>query len=276
MSAQPREITLTTMSRAHLLTLALPLALPAVLLTACSSTSQAPDTVAPDFTPGQGQLKAGTNVYPAGPYGISVGSSIANYDFLGFANAVVSHDANNLQPVQLADFYNPHVDDATYTPVDAAHDDRLFPPGSALGAGQPKPRVLLIDVGSVWCPPCNDEAKTVLPAQHAKYAKCGGGILEMLADGPTPGTAATPAQLVAWTTKYKVDFPSALDPASKLNALFSQDAFPANIIVDTRTMKIVESINGEPDPTDTAKGGGADFWKLYEKTLNNPTCLAGG
>ena len=48
--------------------------------------------------------------------------------------------------------------------------------------------------------------------------------------------------------------------ALKLAALFQADAFPANMIIDLKTMKIVDVIAGVPEE------GGA-FWKAYEKLL---------
>ncbi|GAC1569774.1 MAG: hypothetical protein NVS3B20_00840 [Polyangiales bacterium] len=242
-------------------------ALPFLLIfaSALACSAKGSDVAAPTFTPGQGQAKAGNDHYPAGPYGVAEGSVINDFDFLGFTNSVAQRDPNALEPIRLAHFYNPHVDDATYAALDADHDDRLFPPGSPYGAGKPKPRALLLDVSSVWCPPCNEEAKTVLPAKRLKYSACGGEFLQQLADGITPGVAATPKNLVAWTTRYQIDYPAVIDPSSKLQSLFQQDAFPANIIVDTRSMKVVKSMNGVPNNA---------FWGLYEKTLNNASCLA--
>lgn len=224
------------------------------------------DHAAPGFASGQGQPKIGTVAYPAGPYGISKGSVVENYQFLGFANASVMNDPAAMQNVMLADFYNPHADDPTYAPADASTDDRLYGPDSPYGAGTPKPRVLLIDVASVWCPPCNEEAKTTLPGKHLKYKPCGGEFLLQLADSATPGVAALPADLVRWDNRYKVDYPSSLDPSSKLAALFSQDAFPSNLIIDTRTMKIIDVEAGIPP---------ASFWTKYEATMNAPACLSG-
>lgn len=219
------------------------------------------DNHAPVFPPDQGQPQKGTASYPAGPYGIGKGSIITNYKFVGYANSQAVSDS--LQAIQLADFYNPHADDATYAPASDAEDDRLFPEGSPYGAGTKKPKALLIDVASVWCGPCNEEAKSVLPSLYAKYKPCGGEFLLQLADGPNPGTPATQSNLYSWTFKYKVDYPATIDPSYKLGQLFDANAFPANMLIDTRTMTIVEVIAGVPD---------AAFWKQYAKVLNDPAC----
>jgi hypothetical protein len=227
----------------------------------CNSEAP-PPTYAPDFPADQGQPAKGSEAYPAGPYGIGKGSIIANYQFVGFINFQAEN--GSMQAISLADLYNPHADDESYTPTDPSQDDRLFPAGSLYGEGAKKPKAVVIDVASVWCGPCNQEAKSVLPGLHAKYKPCGGEFLLQLADGPNPGTAATPKNLYTWTTKYNVDYPATIDPTYKLGALFDANAFPANMIIDTRTMTIVEVIAGVPD---------AGFWAKYEKIINDPACL---
>ncbi len=199
---------------------------------------------APEFQEGQGQAPNGSIAYAVGPYGVSKGSTIANYQFVGFVNAMASKDG--FQIIQLADFYNP-------TGAD------VYPEGSPYGAGNPKPKALLIDVASVWCGPCNQEADTVLPGKYATYHPQGGEFLLQLADGPTPGDPAVGKNLTNWVTKYEVNYPATIDPSYKLGALFDADAFPANFIINTRNMQIVEVIAGVPDAT---------FWTKFQKVID--------
>lgn len=199
---------------------------------------------APPFQEGQGQDANEGAVYPAGPYGIEKGATIANYQFIGFPNPTV--DKGELREVQLADFYNPTGTDS-------------FPTDSLYGA-RPKPIVVLLTVSASWCAPCQYEAEFVLPGLHEKYAPMGAEFLFNLADGPTPGKPAEVKHLVSWTTKYDTAWPSWVDPSYKLGALFESDAFPANIIIDTRTMEIVEIIAGVPE----ADG---PFFDTFEEVL---------
>lgn len=201
---------------------------------------------APDFPANSGQPANGEAAYPPGPYGISQGSIIANYEFMGFPDPMANN--TELVRIQLADFYNPTGTD-------------VYPEGSPYGAGKPKPKALLIDVASVWCGPCNEEAKSVLPVKHAELQPLGGEFLLQLADGPYSGTAATSKNLTNWTTKYDSGYPSAIDPTYKLAALFDSNAFPANMIINTRTMKIETVISGVPSDA---------FWTKFEKVLNTP------
>jgi hypothetical protein len=218
----------------------------AIALTGCSQADLVKPIPAPEFAAGQGQPPNGTEAYAAGPYGINKGSVIANYQFVGLANEQLDHGASGMHIIQLADFYNP-------TGAD------VFPADSPYGAGEKKPKVLLIDVASVWCGPCNEEAQTMLPPKYADYSTRGGEFLLQLADGPTPGTPATPKNLYSWAEKYRVNFPATIDPSYQLGSLFQQDAFPANFIIDTKTMQIVDALSGEPP---------SSFWSHYETYLD--------
>jgi hypothetical protein len=209
----------------------------------CSSPAPAPT---PSFVDTTGQAPSAA-AYPSGPYGIGVGSVVPDFEFLGYPNASV--DATDRVAIHLSDFSNPHAFDKTYVPGPDG-DDRLFPATSGYAqAGKAKPTVLLVDIASVWCVPCNEEAKTVLPAQHAKYVPCGGEFLLDLHDSNTPGITATFTNLTGWTKSYQVNFPAVIDPAYKLDALFQVDAYPNNVIIDTTTMKVVEAFAGEAIPT---------------------------
>jgi hypothetical protein len=202
--------------------------------------------------------------YPKGPYDISKGAIIENFQFIGYANSQLFN--TSLQDIALGDFYNPHGRDPSYEPTGEDDDDRLFPKGSQYGELGPKPTVLALNMASVWCGPCNQEAKTELPPRYAKYKPCGGEFLLQLADGPTVGTPATETNLINWTKKYGVAYPSTIDPSYQLGSLFQADAYPANIIIDTTSMKIVEVITGVPSES---------YWDKFEQLLRDPSCPGG-
>jgi hypothetical protein len=205
---------------------------------------------APQFPDDTGQAAFAPS-YPEGPFGIQEGSVIRNYQFIGFVNAM--EFSEGLQPIALSDFYNPT-------------GDETFPEGSPYGAGKAKPKALLINVGSVWCPPCNAEADEMLPGKYREYKPRGGEFLMQLADGRDPSIPANSVDLGRWTTKYKVDYPATIDPTYKLGALFTADAFPANMIIKTADMTIVRVIAGTPDPDPTQP---PDFWATFEDVLDS-------
>lgn len=220
------------------------LAIGAVLLAGCGE--EADWSLAPGFPEGTGQEPLGAKAYPPPPYGVAEGSVITSYRFVGFPNA--QKDSSNLQEIELAEFYNPT-------------GDGVYEEGSVMEIGAPKPTVLLLTVSAVWCGPCIYEADKVFPGLYKDYKPQGGEFFVQLADGPTPGKAATAKSLSAWTEKYGVDYPMAIDPSYQLGALFEADAFPANMIIDTRTMRIIEITTGAPEP-------GSSFWKTYENVMN--------
>lgn len=216
-----------------------------VCLAGCGQADEEEDVApTPDFPEGQGQLRSGGVLYPAGPYGISKGSIIANYQFVGFGNPLAYSDS--MQLIQLADFYNPTGTDVF--PADTPYAGK---------AGKPKPTALLIDVSASWCVPCQNEAKDVLPVKYAEYQPQGGEFLLQLAEGPS-GDPATAKNLSAWTGKYDVDYPATIDPTFKISALFDGGFFPTNIIINTRTMQIVRVSAGGPDNL---------FWSKFEAVI---------
>jgi hypothetical protein len=208
------------------------------------------------FAPDQGQTPLARLAYPEGATGVGKGSIIQNFVFVGYAN---KQDNTGLQYIQMADFYNP------------TGDGKFTEENPSFKLGAEKPKALLIDVASVWCVPCNMEAHYALPDLHNKYAP-GGEFLLTLADSNTPGEPATTKNLNQWTTKYLVDYPATIDPSYKLGMLFDQDAFPTNMIIDTRTMKIVEVIAGTPGGFDNSTPPkfvpDPGFWNTFQKVID--------
>ncbi len=202
------------------------------------------------------------DAYPEGPYAVAKGSVVPNYRFSGFPNALA--DSSAMREITFGDFYNPHAGDPDYHPASDEEDDRLFPPGSPYGAGTKKPTGMLVDIASVWCAPCNDEAKNLLPGLYARYKPCGGEIFFQLIEAASPGTLAAEKQLKTWTKVYKVDYPAMIDPLKQLQNLYQSGSYPNAAVIDTRTMRMVEVVQGVPDDS---------FWAAFEAQLD-PACLA--
>jgi hypothetical protein len=148
------------------------------------------------------------------------------------------------QVVQLADFYNPT-------------GEEKFPAGSPYGEG-PKPRALLVNVSALWCAPCKEEARSTLPARYAELGPLGAEFFVVLAEGGQPGSTVTWSNLLSWTDAFHLNYPAAIDPNGHLGALFPASAYPANMIVDTRTMKIAYVVTGAPDEA---------FWSGFRSLL---------
>ncbi|MCC6527320.1 MAG: TlpA family protein disulfide reductase [Polyangiaceae bacterium] len=185
--------------------------------------------------------------YPDGPYGVGIGDVISPFVFRGYVRPEVDKGEAHRVIFGLPDFYS--------------GEEALFPPGSPFGAGNPKPVALLVNVGAVWCTPCQYEASKILPGEHAKYAPRGGEFLMNLAQSAALGTPATWTDLDNWIKAYDVVYPAVLDDEGQLGALFDPNSYPANVIIDTRTMQIVESVSGVPQET---------FWTKFEALLGPP------
>ena len=124
--------------------------------------------------------------------------------------------------------------------------------------GAQKPVALLLGMSAVWCGPCNEEASSVLPGKYTQYKPMGGEFLVNLADSLTPGKPADQMALDSWVDRYNVDYPLVIDPGYKLASIWKTPAWPANYIVDTRSMRITTIISGLM---------GQDFWDDYEAVL---------
>jgi hypothetical protein len=211
-------------------------------------TNQAPDEAAPEFPSGTGQPAAPV-VYPDGPYGIGVGSTLRNVRLEGFAAPGMA--STDLQGLALADFYNP-----------SGHETFA---GAPYAAGTAKPKALLVDLCAAWCSPCVQEATTLLPPRRTLYAPAGEILLTLL-DGTNPGLPAGKTNLTSWVRQYHVDYPAVLDPARIFAAYFATQAFPSAIIVRTRDMKIVYAHTGLVDDA---------LWTVFEKVLHDEPVLPG-
>lgn len=209
------------------------------------------DTKVPDFSEkGQEALPVEEQplAYAPGPYGIGKGSTIPNLKFYGLHDPTEypAGTVPTLEPLELAEFYNPD-------------GNGTFPLDSEYRPGEPKPTVLWIDVSAQWCGPCQQESAEVLPVDYAKYHDRGLEIvLELIEDNN--GANALAKNLWQWTTKYKTAWPAVIDPQRQVDSFFLAYAYPTNILIDTKTMKIVYVIAG-------AAPEGSAFYKTLEKYL---------
>jgi hypothetical protein len=159
--------------------------------------------------------------------GTTPGSVIANLHFLGYPNG---DSSKGLQPVQLADYYDPC--------------------GKRL-------KVLHLSVAGVWCVPCNDETAAVVAAESTLKSEQV-VVLQALSDGSMEGQPAMLMDLNYWVeTRYKMTYTVVLDPGpTQFATYFIAAKIPWNADVDPRTMEIVTSDTGwNGDLTSTLQPG---------------------
>jgi thiol-disulfide isomerase/thioredoxin len=161
--------------------------------------------------------------YPVGPYGSSVGSTIADHAFLGWHDPVrAGFDPTRLEEVRLSDFYDPR--------------------------GQ-NTELIVLNASAVWCPACRSEMQTLDRLDMSgSYRRSKVVILGTLFEDAR-GAPAKPEDLALWGNglTFLVDFPLVLDPGLKLGPYFAQSVTPLNLIVDARTMEILRVFMGYSD-----------------------------
>lgn len=204
-----------------------PVAACLLLTAACHSNNGEPA----DPVPGsEGKKSVSGLAYPKENIGTSVGNVIPDFAFPGFVDPAASQ-----APVEIrfAHFYNP-TGSGTFGPNDPFED------------GTPLPKIIVVNVSGKWCAPCKQEAAQVLPVQWQALHPKGLMLVTVLADSDKPGVAANIADLVAWTSSFQSRYPSVIDPTYQMGALFDQNQFPANFVIDAKTMKILVFLGGKP------------------------------
>ena len=181
----------------------------------------APTAVAPGCaTPG----------YPAAPYGSDPGAVVTNSCFRGWLSPnSTAHTEAALEDLSLGAFYDP------------------------LGA---RYELLLVNTAALWCAVCKTEHQT-LPARYADLAPHGLAIVSALFQN-NAGDPAGVKDLKQWVETFKTSFPMVLDPDYQLGTYASAETAPLNLVIDARTMQIVEKFVGNQ---------GSVLWPLIEDEL---------
>ena len=81
---------------------------------------------------------------------------------------------------------------------------------------------------------------------HDYWSKCGVQFMHTVYEDVNQQPAQA-SDLKQWAQDYHLDYPTVLDPSSKLGAYFNQGAFPNNIVIDTTTMTFLYVDTGLQD-----------------------------
>jgi len=172
--------------------------------------------------------------YPPGPYGTGVHATLENFAFLGWRDPVAAnYDVSKLEQVRLSEYYNP----------DGRSDIKL----------------IWINASAVWCSVCRAEMADIKSnGVHADFGPRGVQLIETLFEDNNSGPAK-PSDLHNWGSlaAHSIDFPLLLDPGFKLGAFFTSDATPLNMLVDAKTMKVL----------DATMGYSSDYWQRVDRLL---------
>lgn len=206
---------------------ALFLALATALSLGCSSDPEAEDpTIDPGLAHEGGGIEAGSGLttggvpYPTGPYGHDVGTIIQNFRFTGMVNPLEANyvaDENTLSTISLADYYNPD--------------------------GNPdRPLAILVNASALWCSVCQEEAKQSVAAYA--YWRTRGVVFITAIFEDNDGQPSMLEDIEYWSERFKLEYPVVLDPKLTLGVFFDKSASPFNMIINARTMEIVEAEEG--------------------------------
>lgn len=172
--------------------------------------------------------------YPAGPYGTGVRATLEDFAFLGWRDPVAAnYDVTKLEQVRLSEFYNPD--------------------------GRSNVKLIWINASAVWCSVCRAEMEDIKnKGVRAAFGPRGVQLIETLFEDNKSGPAR-PLDLHNWGSLpgHSIDFPLLLDPGFKLGAFFTSDATPLNMLVDAKTMKVL----------DATMGYSADYWQRVDRLL---------
>lgn len=203
--------------RARLVVLAL-----ATALASCSASSDRP----PDFPDPD---KAGHDTNPDGvPYPTDhiggnahraklAGDRIPNFTFQAYVDG---DRAAGLKTISLADYFDPQ---------------------------RKRYKILHIEVSAVWCTICSSVTDETVKVKE-QLAKEGVVYLEVMTAGAHPGAGPSLGEVDDWVTRHSSNITTAIDVSARRTGSIGVDAGvrPWDIVVDTRSMEILESSGGSP------------------------------
>ena len=155
--------------------------------------------------------------YPDGPYGSEPGELAVNAEFRGFRRPLsATLEEGKLEELSLDRYYDPTGD---------------------------RYELILLNSAALWCSVCIEEHRD-LPTQFAEFEPRGLVILSALFQDQR-GDPADFDDLRAWIQTFDVPFPMVLDPDYQLGVYASAETAPLNLLIDARSMRIVEKFVGD-------------------------------
>lgn len=158
--------------------------------------------------------------YAPGPYGIEDGDVIRNvcFNYVWEDPRAADYDARAMQRMCLGDFYDPD--------------------------GEKGVRVLMLSTVAEWCGACRAEwsggaqfgsFSDEILARHERGLR---SLALMYHDDH--GDPATRTDMREWASTYEMEVPFGLDAEFAMGSFSRADLQPFNMLVDTRTMRILE------------------------------------
>lgn len=113
-------------------------------------------------------------------------------------------------------------------------------------------KILLYVISAGWCGPCKTETAS-FTGWMKTYGSKGLMIYQVLTDSATQGKAADPAFLTTWISGYKPMGACGIDPRKLSSQYNAKGTIPMNMVLDAKTLKVLEKWNGGSATTTEAK-----------------------
>ncbi len=145
------------------------------------------------------------------------GDRIPNFTFQAYVDG---DRAAGLKTISLADYFDPQ---------------------------QKRNKVLHIEVSAVWCTICSSVTTETVKIKE-ELAKEGVVYLEVMTAGNRAGAGPSLGEVDDWVTRHESNITTAIDVSARRTGSIGVDpgVRPWDIVVDTRTMEILESSGGSP------------------------------
>ena len=145
------------------------------------------------------------------------GDRMPNFTFRGYKDG---NRAAGLQSISLAEYFDPK---------------------------QKRHKVLHLQLAATWCAVCSSELEMTVPVVEPLKER-GVVFLEVIVSGATAGRGPSLAEVDAWIDRHKTNFSTGIDVRGRrLAALGVNGAtMPHDVLIDTRTMEILDSSVGAP------------------------------
>lgn len=192
-----------------------------ILPIGCRSEEPAPDFADPDLV--VRETNPDGVPYPTDNLGgrprrtSARGERIPNFAFQGYRDGDRS---GGLETISLSEYYDP---------------------------AQKRHKVLHLLAAATWCAICSSELEAAVSAKEPLAAE-GVVFFEVIVSGAAPGKGPSLAEVDEWVSRHKANFSVGIDVRARRLGTVGVDpaAMPHDILIDTRTMEILDSSVGAP------------------------------
>jgi hypothetical protein len=203
----------------------------ALLAASCASSKASPEEFADPQLPGRSANPDGVP-YPTDHIGSTqhagsrLGDRIPNFTFQAYVDG---DRAAGLKTISLADYFDPT---------------------------QKRYKVLDLQVSATWCAVCSAVTDETVKVK-ADLSAQGVVFLEIIVAGQTPSAGPSLPEVDDWMTRHNSNYSVGIDVRGTRLASIGVDRtqVPYDIIVDLRTMEILEASAGPPKNYDVATYG---------------------